>query len=96
MQKHRNRIYLSVDDVTFGRLSKFVKRNGYKNECELVSAMIHVMLDRLNKADERLYDLPSEDGEYIDSMFVEMANVTKQADGDGAVAVVHRVKGGGL
>lgn len=88
----RKRIYLSVDDNTYNQLNKFAKTNGFKNECELVMSMVHIYLDRLKNSDDRLYDMPQEDGEYIDNMFVDMANTTKQADGDGSVAVIHRNK----
>lgn len=92
--KERKRIYLSVDTMTYEKLSSFAKRNNYKNECEVVASMVHVMLDRLENAEDRQYDIPDADGEYIDNMFDDMSHVTKQADGDGAVSITHRNRHG--
>lgn len=92
--KERKRIYLSVDTMTYEKLSSFARRNKFKNECEVVASMVHVMLDRLENADARQYDIPDADGEYIDNMFDDMAHITKQADGDGSVSIIHRNRHG--
>lgn len=94
MKEKRKRIYLSVDPSTYHKLESFAKRNNFKNECEVVTSMVHVMLDRIESADERRFDIPEADGEYIDAMFGEMSSSTKQADGDGSVSITKRTKGG--
>lgn len=91
-RKERKRIYLTVDPTTYNKLALYAKRNNFKNECEVVSGLIHIMLDRLESPDNRLLDIPDADGEYIDDLFDSMSHHTKQADGDGAVAITRRTK----
>jgi hypothetical protein len=88
----RKRINLSVDSDTYSRLSQFAKSQRYKNECELVMSMINVMLDRLAPVGKRSLDLPEDDAMYIDQMFAKLSYATKQADGDGGVAITRRTK----
>lgn len=88
----RKRINLSVDHVTYNRLANMVKRQRYKNECELVMSMINVVLDCLEPTGQRQLDMPEDDVMYIDEMFAKMSYATKQADGDGGVAITRRTK----
>ena len=89
--ENRKRINLSVDLITYNRLANFAKRQRYKNECELVMSMINVMLDCLDSEPRRL-DIPDDDVMYIDEMFEQMAHTTRQADGDGGIAITKRNK----
>lgn len=88
----RKRINLSVNLVTYNRLAKFAKCHRYKNECELVMSMINVMLDCLEPATQRQLDVPEDDAAFIEEMFAKMSYTTKQADGDGGVAITRRTK----
>ncbi|MBE6326630.1 MAG: hypothetical protein E7077_06145 [Bacteroidales bacterium] len=89
----RKRINLSVDVDTYSRLSRFAKSRRYKNECELVMSMINVMLDCLVPIEKKRFDIPEDDAMYINEMFAQMSySATKQADGDGGVAITRRNK----
>ena len=56
-------------------------KHGFKNSCELVVAFLHILLDRLEVAERRAYDIPEDDGEYIESMFDELGHVERTPDG---------------
>lgn len=91
MTDKRKRLNLSITNDTFAKLSLFAKRNHFKNECEVVCSMVNVMLDRLEIVEQRQLDIPEDDGKFIDSMFADMGDTTRQANGDkGCIAVVHR------
>ena len=77
-----------MDPATYERLQKLKKQHGFNNACELVVAFVHILIDRLEEADSRLYDIPDEDGDYIDSMFDELGHVLRTPDG--TVPVRHK------
>ena len=70
----RKRVNISIDEQTYNDLQKLRKTYGFKNACEVVVAFVHILLDRTRKAEERIYDLPKQDGEYIDGMFEDLEN----------------------
>ena len=91
VRKIRKRLNLSVTHDTFVKLSMFAKRNHFKNECEVVCSMVSVMLDRLEIVGRRQFDISEDDSNFIDAMFADMGDTTRQANGDkGNIAVVHR------
>lgn len=69
----RKRINISVDPETYERLNQLKEAYGFKNLCELVVAFSHILIDRMETPDKRKYDLPEDDGQYIDSMFDDLA-----------------------
>lgn len=78
---NRKRINISVDPQTYGKLQKLIKSYGFKNCCELMCSFAHILLDRMEVADQCKYDLPEDDGQYIDSMFEDLGHVERTPDG---------------
>lgn len=77
----RKRINISVDPQTYERLRGLVRAHGFSNVCELVVAFAHILLDRMEKAENRKFDLPDPDGAYIDEMFYNLGNSVRTPDG---------------
>ena len=90
MARKRNRINISLDPYTYRRLKEFKEEHDFKNLCQLVEACVHVFLDRMNDKNQRVYDLPEDEGEYIDEMFEELGHVERTPDG--TVPVRHNNK----
>lgn len=86
----RRRVNISVDPKTYDKLQLLRQRYGYRNTCEIVVAFVHILLDRMEEAGCRKYDLPDEDGAYIDNMFDDLGHV--QPSPDGTVPVRHHNK----
>lgn len=78
---NRKRVNISVDPQTYAKLQLLKAQYGYKNACELVVAFVHILIDRLEDADKRKYDLPEDDGAYIDGMFDDLGHVQRTPDG---------------
>lgn len=87
---NRKRVNISLDPDTYERLQKVKCEHGFKNLCELVAALTHIFIDRMETARQRKYDLPEDDGQYIDSMFDDLSNT--QRIPDGTVPVRHNRK----
>lgn len=87
---NRKRVNISVDPETYDKLQLLKKQHGYKNVCELVVAFCHILLDRLEAPAQRQYDLPEDDGAYIDGMFEDLGHTQRQPDG--TVPVRHNRK----
>lgn len=85
---NRKRVNLSLDQETYGRLQEIRRKHGFSNACELVVAFVRILLDRMEE--EKKYDLPEEDGKYIDRMFKELGD--QQRGPDGGVPVRHNNK----
>ena len=77
----RKRVNISVDPQTYAKLKQMQRAYGFANVCELVVALVHILLDRVETAERRKYDLPEDDGAYIDQMFDDLANTERQPDG---------------
>lgn len=86
----RRRVNISVDPDTYERLQRIKEQHGFKNVCELVVALVNILLDRLDTGAPHKYDLPEDDGAYIDDMFNELGHV--QRTPDGTVPVRHNRK----
>lgn len=76
----RRRVNLSLNPDEFSRLQAIGKSYGLASVCELVTALIHIFLDRMSHTDKRKIDLPEDDAEYIDSMFEGLSYHEKQPD----------------
>lgn len=87
---NRKRVNISVDLETYDRLQQVRQAYGFSNACELVAAFVHILLDRMETAGQRKYDLPDDDGRYIDKMFDDLRNAQRTPDGD--VPVRHHAK----
>lgn len=86
----RRRINISIDPKTYERLLQLRRDLGYRNACELIVAFVHILIDRLEPPGSRRYDIPEDDGAYIDNMFDELGHV--QRTPDGTVPVRHNTK----
>ena len=77
----RKRVNLSVDPYTYYRLQQLRDQYAYKSVCELVVAFAHILIDRLEDAELRRYDLPEDEGAFIDIMFDELSHTQRTPDG---------------
>lgn len=77
----RKRVNISVDPQTYDRIQRLKQTYGFRNACELVVAFVHILLDRMEVAGQRKYDLPEDDGDYIDAMFDDLGHVERTPDG---------------
>lgn len=73
----RRRINVSIDSDTYNRLLQLQERRGFKTSGEIVAALVHILLDRLEAPPGREYDLPEDDGEYINRMFEDLGLAQK-------------------
>jgi hypothetical protein len=71
----RKRVNISIDPQTYNKLQHLTNKYKFKNVCELLVSFTHILLDRMEGADNRKYDIPDDDGEYIDSMFAELGSM---------------------
>lgn len=55
---------------------------GFNNLCEMVVALVHILLDRTSNNNHRQYDIPEDAGEYIDQMFEDLSHVQRTPDGN--------------
>ena len=77
----RKRVNISIDPKTYEKLKSLQKAYGFDNVCEMVVALAHILLDRMEETNNRKYDLPDPDGAYIDEMFDELSHVERTPDG---------------
>lgn len=87
---NRRRVNISVDPATYEKIQLLKSQYGFKNSCELVVAFLHILLDRLEPLGSRKYDIPEDDGAYIENMFEELGHVERTPDG--TVPVRHDTK----
>jgi hypothetical protein len=80
--KSRRRINVSVDPETYEKLQQLTAEYNFKNACELLVSFAHILLDRMEAADKRRYDLPDDDGQYIDAMFDDLGHVQPTPAGE--------------
>lgn len=81
----RKRVNISIDPKTYEKLQRLKEAYGFSNVCELVVAFVNILLDRMEVADKRRYDLPDDDGRYIDAMFDDLGHVQRTPNGDAPV-----------
>lgn len=81
----RKRVNISIDSKTYEMLQRIKEAHGFSNVCELVVAFVHILLDRMEIADKRKYDLPDDDGKYIDEMFDDLGHTERTPYGDAPV-----------
>ncbi|MGM9688180.1 MAG: hypothetical protein ACI3YD_03945 [Alloprevotella sp.] len=84
----RKRVNISIDPTTYAKLQRLVKEYKFKNLCELLVSMAHILLDRIEDASLKKYELPEEDAAYIGQMFEELGHVERVPDGN--APVTHR------
>lgn len=77
----RRRINISVNPETYEKLQDLVRMYGFSNACELIVAFAHILLDRMERAENRNFDLPDPDGAYIDEMFDDLGHSVRTPDG---------------
>ena len=87
---NRKRVNISIDSATYDKLQRLVIDYGFKNICELLVSMVHILLDRMQDTSKRKYDLPEDDGKYIDTMFDELGHVERTPNGE--VPVTRRTR----
>lgn len=93
---NRKRVNISVDPETYEKLQRIKQAYGFSNACELVVAFVHILLDRMEVAEQRKYDLPDEDGAYIDTMFDELGEADRKPDDTNVCSYTHKkIKGDG-
>ncbi|WP_294610906.1 hypothetical protein [uncultured Bacteroides sp.] len=82
---NRKRVNISIDPQTYEKLQRIKQEYGFSNACELVVAFVHILLDRVEEAGKRKYDLPNDDGRYIDRMFDDLGHIQPTPDGNAPV-----------
>lgn len=87
---NRKRVNISLDPETYEKLQQVQREHKFKNLCEMLTALAHILIDRMQVAEQRKYDLPEDDGQYIDSMFADLSNTQRVPDG--TVPVRHNSK----
>lgn len=93
---NRKRVNISIDPATYGKLQALTKQYKFKNICELLVSFAHILLDRMEVAEQRKYDLPDEDGAYIDTMFEELGGADRKPDVTNVCSYTHKkIKGDG-
>lgn len=92
----RKRVNISIDPATYDKLQALTKQCKFKNICELLVSFAHILLDRMEVAEQRKYDLPDEDGAYIDTMFEELGEADRKPDDTNVCSYTHKkIKGDG-
>ena len=79
---NRKRVNISVSPQTYKKLQRLKQAHGFKSVCQLVAAITCIFVDRMGRKDEREYDLPDDDGRYIDEMFDDLGHVQRTPDGE--------------
>lgn len=77
---NRKRVNISLDLLTYERLNLIKEKYGFRNVCGITVALLHILLNRLDKKGEEL-NLPLDDATYIDSMFDDLGNYENNPDG---------------
>lgn len=92
----RKRVNISIDPATYGKLQELTKQYKFKNICELLVSFAHILLDRMEVAEQRKYDMPDEDGEYINAMFDSLGEADRKPDDTNVCSYTHKkIKGDG-
>lgn len=84
-------VRISVDRETYGMLESLKRAGGFRSVREMVTAAARVMSDRMREAAGREYDIPEDDGLYLDRMFAALSSA--EAQPDGTVPVRHPRRG---
>ena len=82
----RKRVNISIDPATYGKLQALAKQYKFKNICELLVSFTHILLDRMEVAEQRKYDLPDE----------ELGGADRKPDDTNVCSYTHKkIKGDG-
>lgn len=79
---NRRRVNISIDQHTYDQLCVIKKLHNFRNVCEVVTAMVHILVDRLEPKDKRKLDLPADDDIYIAEMFNDLGHVYRTPNGE--------------
>lgn len=79
---NRKRINISIDPLTYQMLKQMKDMYGFNNLCEIVTSLIHILLDRMKGDKHQKYDIPEDDGAYIDKMFEDLSHIQITPDGN--------------
>lgn len=88
----RKRVNISIDPQTYNKLQHLTNKYKFKNVCELLVSFTHILLDRIGGVDSRKYDIPDDDGEYIDSMFAELGSMPASGAKDNDMQISNYTK----
>ena len=92
----RKRVNISIDPATYGKLQALAEQYKFKNICELLVSFAHILLDRMEVAGQRKYDMPEGDGAYIDAMFDALGEADRKPDDISVCSYTHKkIKGNG-
>ena len=78
---NRRRVNISVDPVTYDKLQQLKSQYGFKSNCELVVAFLHMLFDRLENPCIIKHDISEDEEKYIEKMFEEFGHVESTPDG---------------
>lgn len=78
----RKRVNLTLDEATYARLCAMRDAWGFSSPCELVAALVRVLLDAVDGGRSSGLDVPEGDEEFIRGMFEGLADTTDLPDGD--------------
>lgn len=78
----RKRVNLTLDEATYARLCAMRDAWGFASSCELVSALVHVLLDSVDGGRSSGQDMPEGDSKFIRDMFAGLADTTDVPDGN--------------
>lgn len=93
---NRKRVNISLDPETYEKLQQVQREHKFKNLCEMLTALAHILIDRMQVAEQRKYDLPEDDGQYIDTMFEELGEADRKPDDTNVCSYTHKkIKGDG-
>lgn len=79
---NRRRVNISVDPHTYDQLRKLSQQHGFRNVCEIVTAFVHILLDRMAPKEQQRFDLPDDDDKYITEMFDDLGHVYRTPCGE--------------
>lgn len=92
----RKRVNISIDPATYDKLQHLTNKYKFKNVCELLVSFTHILLDRMEGAGQRKYDMPDGDGAYIDAMFDSLGEADRKPDDTNVCSYTHKkIKGDG-
>lgn len=75
---NRRRVNISLDPATYERLRRLMDQYHFANMCEMVVALLRLMLSRAEAQTHPHDDLPEDDAAYIDAMFDELGEAERR------------------
>lgn len=81
MEDNRKRVNISLDPASFRKLEEIGRRYGFRNTTQVVTALVRIYLDRITPEALRRFDLPEDEGDFLDEMFGELSAVEESRPG---------------